>query len=1351
MTLPPDRLATLSPAKRALLEHLRAPAPPRPDGGIPRAPEGPVPLTFEQRRIWFLHRLQPEVPLYVIPVGYRLRGALSEPALHAALRAFVARHDALRMTFSERDGEPVQTPSSEPRFGWETADLADVVDGGREAEARRRVADFLARPFDLAAGPLLRALLVRVAPSEHLFAIAVHHVAGDGWSTGILRRELGALYTAFLGGREGELPALPAGYRDYAAWQRGARREAALAADAAWWRRELEGAPHVFEPVPDHPRPAEQGTTGTKSALRLTPELTAEVRALARDEGTTAFVVLTAAWGAVLQRHAGEDDFLLGTVEANRREPQTEGMFGFFANTVPLRVRLGGDPTVRDAIRRTHRGVLGAREHARLPFDRIVELSGARRDPSRPPLVQSLLAFSDAAATALSLPGVDAAYEVLDTRTSAFDSALLVEDAGSALHAELVLSADLYDAATGDRLLRRLRAMLSGFTADPARRVADVPLAEGDEAVRWMDDDGGGPVGVLPPATLHYLFERQARIRPDAAAVAFGARTEVSYAVLNARANRIAHRLRRLGARPEARVGVCMRRTPELLGALLGVLKSGAAYVPLDPAYPPARLESILRATGASAVLTDTASRASLPAGFGGMVIDLEAADLAGESAADPEGGAAPENLAYVITTSGSTGGPKGVEVEHRSTLSAIDWMRGILSDEERGCVLASSSICFDASIVELFGTLSWGGTVALVETALHAMPGCAAPRVAPMVPAVAAELLREGRLPPSLSTLLVGGEPMSPALARALHATGTVARLFNVYGPTEDSTYSTAGPVPRDVRRVTIGRSIARRRTYVLDARLRASPVGAPGELWVAGPGVTRGYAGQPALTAARYLPDPWGPPGARMYRTLDLVRRLDDGSLEFLGRRDAQVKVRGVRIETAEVEGMLALHPQVDEAAVDARDDGAGGKRLVAWLVSGGGERPTAAALRDHLRDRLPEAMVPTAFAWVGAFPRTSGGKVDRHALPDPGVDAAAAAEPVAPRTELEAALAAIWADVLGLDAVGVEDDFFDLGGQSIVATRLAARIRAELGRELPLALLLRASTVARLAASLAAGRAEVRPPLIALHAHGVARPLFLGPPGGGHVVCYRKLAGLLAPGIPVFGLQARGIDDGQAPMRRVEDIAEYFLAAVRAAQPEGPYHLGGWSFGGMIAWEMGRQLMAAGAEVGLVAMLDTSVPTARDRNETLDHARVLQRIVADLVGWSAASSVRVEAIRTLPPREQALAAVRQVRVKALPESRVDEILALTAVRRSNLHALLSYEPGTYEGELTYFRTAASERGLPRDGAVEYWSSRARGGTVLHRVGGSHGTILEPPYVSDVADRLAAAVRRPAVTAGR
>ena len=1337
MTELSDRFAGLSRAKRALLEMMT----PRAGAGtIPRAADGPVPLTREQRRLWFLHRLAPEAPVYTIPLGYRIRGDVSAAALEAALRGLAARHDALRMTFGETDGEPVQVAQPEPHVGWEWADVTDLPPPEREADARRRVRAFAARPFDLARGPLLRALLVRVGDGEHLFAIALHHIAGDGWSTGILRRELGALYAAALAGADPDLPPLPARFRDFAAWQRKALDERALAADAEHWRGELEGAPHVFEIIPDRPRPPIQGLAGAKAAEGLSPALTSSLRALARREGTTPFAVFAAAWAAVLHRHAEADDFLLGTLVANRWTPEVEGVMGFFANTVPLRFRFGDRPTVREAIRRAHRSVVGATEHARLPFDRTVELAGARRDPARPPLVQSLLVFSDNAAVPPSLPGCEVAFEVVDTGTSAFDMTLVAEDMGERLHLELQYSTDLYEPATAHRLLRRLTAMLAGFAADADRPLAAVALADPEElrrvTVEW--NRTGHPV---PAACIHHLVERQARERPDALAIAFAEDVEVTYGALNARANRVAHRLRRLGARPEARVGVCMRRTPEMVAAMLGVLKSGAAYVPLDPTHPPARVAAVLRGAGAAAVLTDTASREALDGAAGVMAIALDALDLGGESDADPDGGAAPANLAYVISTSGSTGGPKGVEIEHRGAVALLDWVRRTVPREERVSVLASSSITFDPVLMEVWGTLSWGGAMVLTGGPLEPLPAGCEPRLGFMVPSVAAELLRERRFPPSLRVLMIGGEAVAPALAREVYALGTVQRAIDVYGPTEDTTYSTTWEIPRDVRRMSVGAPVSNGRAYVLDEALRPAPVGVPGEIWLGGAGVARGYAGRPALTAERFLPDPWGTPGSRMYRSLDAGRRLDDGTLEYLGRRDAQVKVRGVRIETGEVETALAAHPAVAGAAVDARG-AAEARRLVAWLVARADQaRPTAAELRQHLRARLPDAMVPAAFAWMDALPRTASGKTDRRALADPPADdAQATGRATQPRSPMESKLAGIWADVLGLERVGIHDDFFDLGGHSIIAARLAARVRAELGRELPLAAILRAPTVARLAGVLAGERAAVHPPLIPLQPAGGRPPLFLAPPGGGHVVCYHHLAGLLGADQPVYGLQARGIDDGHAPMETVEEVAAFFAAAVRELQPEGPYLLGGWSFGGLVAWEMGRQMRAAGCDVGLVALLDTGVPTPREQaGNALEHARVLQRIVADLVGWSAASLVRVEKITHLPPREQAQEAVRRVKQpRALPESRVDEILTLTRVRLANLGALTSYDPPAYEGHLTYVRTAASDRALPADGAVEYWSSRALGGATVHRIAGSHGTLLQAPFVEDLAAKL-------------
>ncbi|HET7234018.1 MAG TPA: amino acid adenylation domain-containing protein [Longimicrobium sp.] len=1337
----PDRVAALSRAKRALLEKVMMLG--SPAHAIPRAPAGPVPLTFEQRRLWFVHRLAPDASIYTIPLGFRLRGTVDADALRSALTALVARHDALRMTFSEADGEPVQTAGDEPCLGWEAAEAEGLTDAEREADGRRRVRDFLARPFDLSRGPLLRALLLRVRDGEHLLALSLHHVAGDGWTTGILRRELAELYAAAVERRPAALPPLPAAFRDFAAWQRKALGDRALAASVEHWNRELAGAPHVFEIVPDRPRPPLQEFAGAKAVRTFSPQLTAEVAALARREGTTPFAVLAAAWGAVLHRHARQDDFVLGTMVANRWAPEMEGLAGFFANTVPLRFRYSGAETVRDAIRAAHASVIGAREHGRLPFDRIVEIAGARRDPSRPPLAQSTIVMGDGASVPLALPGVNASFEVVDSGSSAFDMTLLFEGLGDRLHAELQFAASLYDPPTAYRLLARLEAALRGFVADAGQPLARVEMADADE-IRRVTVGWNRTERPVPHACIHHLFERQAREHPDAVAIAFGERGEVTYGELNARANRIARRLRRLGAGPERRVGLCMRRTPEMVAALLGVLKAGAAYVPVDASHPPARAAVILHGAGATAVLTDAESRATV-AGAALLTVVLDRADLSGESGEDGEGGAVPESLAYVVTTSGSTGGPKGVELEHRGAVVLIDWVRQAVDPADRAHVLAWTSLSFDPSLMEIFGTLSWGGTIVLTGGQMEPVPANRAPTLAFVVPSVAAELMREGRLPPTVRVWMIGGEPVLPSLTREMHALPGVRRVMNVYGPTEDTTYSTSWEIPRDVRRMAIGAPLANGRAYVLDGAMRPAPVGTPGELWLAGAGVARGYAGRPAHTAASFLPDPWGPPGSRMYRTRDVARWLDDGTLEHLGRADAQVKVRGVRIEAAEVEAALATHPALAAAAVDARADAIGGRRLVAWLVAAGAERPAAPELREHLRARLPEAMVPAVFAWVEALPRTPGGKVDRRALADPPAAAERIGIATQPRSPHEARLAAIWADALSLPRVGIHDDFFDLGGNSITASRLVARVRTEMGRDLPLAALLRAPTVAGLARVMAGERAAVQPPLIPLQPHGSLPPLFLAPPGGGHVVCYHPLAGLMGPDQPVYGLQARGIDDGHEPFGTAREIAEFFISAIRQVQPEGPYLLGGWSFGGMVAWEMGRQLLEAGAEVGLVALLDTGVPRAKqDVAELLDHARVLQRIVADLVGWGLAALVRVERLGRLPHREQAVQAVRQVNSpRMLPLSRVDEILTLTRVRRANLGALVGYDPPPYEGHLTYVRTAASERAVPPDGAVDFWAGRALGGVTVHRVGGSHGTILQQPFVADLAEKLTGSIR--------
>ena len=1321
-----ERLAALTPAQREqLLRTVRARS-----GALPRLPDGPAPLSAEQRRIWFLLHLAPDEPLYTIPRGFLLRGAVEVDALRGALAELVARHETLRTAFRESAGEPVQEVL--PPGGWEAEVVELRGDPWAGPEASYQAQSFARGAFDLAAGETFRARVVRVADDEVRLLVGVHHLAADGASLAILLEELGELYTARVEGRSSSLAPPEARFRDWAAWQgrRGGGAEA-----EAYWREALAGAPQVLELPTDRPRPPVQGWEGAKHRLDCPPGLASSLAAFARAERTTPFAVLTTAWALVLARLAGTGELLLGTVAANRPRPELRRAVGFFANTLPLRVRIDADPPVAELVRRVQATTADAVAHGGLPFDRIVELAGVARDLGRPPLVQAVVSFVDSPGPALELPAVEVEPLPLDAGTALFDLTLAVERAGDELTGILQYPTALYDAGSAERMGAQLVRALGWIVASPAAPVSALPLAtEEERAAAAALGDGGPPLRRAEP--VHAAFERNATAHPDAVAVVHGER-RVGYRELDRRANAVAHALAGHGIGPESRVGVRMERTPELLAVLLGVLKAGATYVPLDPAHPPARHAASLLASGAKVAIVDAASaRDAIPP----EVAVLTAGSLDGTADAPPRVEIDPESLAYVLFTSGSTGGPKGVEVPHRAAAAVAAWTAREVADDLGG-VLGAASVTFDVSVGEIFGTLGGGGTLVLVENALALLPHHPL-HAAAMTPTAAAELVADGRFPAHVRTVLLGGEPVPPSLVDALHALPGERRVLNLYGPTEDTVYSTCAELwPGEP--VRLGRPVAGGRVAVLDPRLRHAGPEEPGEIWTAGAGVARGYAGRPALTADRFRPDPHGPPGSRTFRTLDRGRWRADGTLEFLGRGDSQVKVRGYRIELEEVEQALAAHPAVAMAAVAPYGEGTE-RRLAAHLVAAGEGRPTSAELRAWLRERLPEYMVPAVFLWTASLPRTGSGKLDRRALPDPAPAAAVAVEHVGPRSPLEARIAAVWSAVLGVERVEVHDDFFDLGGQSILATRLVARLREEVGAELSLRDLLQAPTVEGVARLLAADREPaVALPLVALQTFGERPPLFLVHSAGGHVACYRGLAVHLAPDQPVYALQPQGVDDGAAPLRTVEALAERYRAAIRRFRPAGPYRVGGWSFGGVVAWEIARRLAEEGAEVDLLALLDTAplLPGAV-RSDARETAEVIWHTVAGLAGWAHASRVDVATLRGLSPEDAALAMIRAMDVPLLlPEARLGEVLALTGVRAANLEAQAAYAPPPYPGHLTYLRTAGSQFAEGLVEGLEYWSSRAEGGATVHRVTGSHGSILQEPHVQGVAAALLAA----------
>ncbi|HEX2209930.1 MAG TPA: condensation domain-containing protein, partial [Longimicrobium sp.] len=770
MTELSDRLATLSPAKRALLEKLRL----GPAGAA--LPDGPAPLSAEQRRLWYLLPLAPDYPVYTIPLGFRLRGPLDVDALRSALRDLVARHEMLRVAFEERDGEPMQIVHD--GAAWEPRLVEVPDDRWAASEARWQADDFALGSFDLSAGETFRATVVKVADDEHHLFIGLHHMAADGWSAAVLLRELSALYAARVAGESTGLPDPPVRFRDWAAFQRRPRQGAD--ADEAFWREVLRGAPHVLELPADHPRPALQSWDGAKHAFAVPPELTRPLEAAARAEGTTLYTVFAAAYALLLSRYAGEEDFLLGTLLANRPRPEVAAVVGFFANTVPLRMRMHGDPTLGELLRRVHQVVADAQRHGALPFDRIVELADVRRDFSRPPLVQAVLTFTDGPGSALAIPGVEVERIEMDSRTAIFDLTLQVERQDDSLHAALQFPEALFDEETARRMGRHLVTILRAIAADRALPVSRVALADEEEVAQvagWCD---GGPA-LLKDGTIPGLFETQVRKTPDAVALVHG-HAEVTFDELNRRANRVAHGLIAAGVQRGECVGICLARTPAMVAAMLGVMKAGAAYVPMDPAHPAPRHRAALALSRARRVITDAASRAAL--GELRSVTASTVAEMETEREDDPPPRAGPADLAYVIFTSGSTGAPKGISIEHRASAALLAWVRELLG-EEREAVLGSTSITFDVSVGELFGTLCCGGSIVLVENALANLSRGRRVLAAPMTPTAAAELLREGRLPAGARSLLLGGEAVPPPLVGALAEAG-VPRIVNLWGPTE-------------------------------------------------------------------------------------------------------------------------------------------------------------------------------------------------------------------------------------------------------------------------------------------------------------------------------------------------------------------------------------------------------------------------------------------------------------------------------------------------------------------------------------------------------------------------------------
>lgn len=1048
-----ERIAALPPESRALL-----------------ARENP--LSFGQQRLWFLDRLEPGSSAYNIPCAFRLEGYLDTHALERAVNTIAARHDVLRTTFHTVEGQPLQVTSPHPSLIVKRIDLSSLPVSEREKEARRLATEEASRPFNLARGPLLRVSLLRLGEKEHVALCTMHHIVSDGWSSGLLMRELAALYRP--GGElVSELAELPIQYADYARWERDWFDSGSGNEQLEYWRRKLEGIPALLELPTDRPRPPVQSRKGARHLFELPSELVGSLAALGRREGATLFMTMMAAFQVLLHKYSGQDDLVIGTPVACRNMKETEGLIGFFVNTVVFRTNLSGDPTFVELLRRVRGVALEAYAHQQLPFDELVQKLVTHRDLSHAPLFQVLFDLQNAPDEEFSLPGLNLSSFEFEQDTTKFDLALSMLHHRGGVSCSVQFNTDIFDAETVVRMCGHFQNLLRCVATRPDMHLSDMEILSHEEKQGLLSDFNRTGCEYPDGTCAHELIAQWAAETPEATALSFDGR-DMSYAELNEKAERLARRLAASGVGPDVPVVLYLERSFEMVVGMLGALKAGGAFVPLDPSYVSSRrLAYVLEDTGAPVVLSQRQFSELLPEHLPRLLY-LDAEDEESEVSAKTRRSTGPSGLAYVIYTSGSTGKPKGVMVEHGGLTNLVAFHTRDVGVKPGDRVLQFASQSFDASVWEVFMALGNGATLCMAKPErlvggreLTALLVEQRITIATLPPSVLSLMPDEGL--EHLRILFAAGEACPPEVARCW-SRGRV--FYNAYGPTETTVCATFQRCDGEERVPPIGRPIPNAQLYILNSWLRPVPRIVAGELYVGGVGVARGYLKRPDLTAERFVPDPFSTePGARLYRTGDQGRHVAGGAVEFLGRADHQVKVRGFRVELGEIEALLNRNEAVRESAVVLREDAPGDKRLVAYLTTEHGS--SVKGLREFASERLPAYMVPSAFVVLEELPHTASGKVDRKSLPAPNaVRSNEASNYRAPGNHLEEVIASIWAEVLGLDQISIDDNFFDLGGHSLLAVKVQEKISSALSVEFPLIRLFQHPNVRSLAQFLEVG---------------------------------------------------------------------------------------------------------------------------------------------------------------------------------------------------------------------------------------------------------------------------------------
>ncbi|WP_424102425.1 amino acid adenylation domain-containing protein [Moorena producens] len=1341
----------------------------------------PLPLSFAQEGLWFLEQLYEQGIVYNLPSVFRLRGSLNREALSCSLKEIVRRHQALRTNFHLVNNQLVQVVRSATDWSLPFLDLSRLEPEQRALEVKGLAELEANQPFQLESDYLLRAKLIQETASCHVLLLTIHHISFDDWSMRVLVEELNQLYLAYAQGQPSPLAELDIQYRDFAIWQRKWLSAEVLNQLQSYWQQQLADLPLLELPT-DRPRPGVQTFRGANLPLEVPVALTEKLRELTQTANATLYISLLAVFVSLLNRYTGQEDIVVGLPIANRNRKELEPLIGFFVNTLVLRVDLSTDPSFEELLGQVRRLALEAYEHQDMPFEELVAELQPERDLSRNPLVQVIFTLQNAPREEWQLQELNLSLVNSEVQMVQFDLEVHLWEVEEGLKGVLAYSTDLFDKGTIKRMWQHYLNLLQAIVTNPQQPVSRLPLLTAQEQqqllVEWNQTAREYPTSKC----LQELFEEQVERTPEVVAVVFE-QQQLSYRQLNQRANQLAHYLQKLGVRPEVLVGICVERSVEMIVGLLGILKAGGAYVPLDPNYPAARLVYMLSDAGVSVLLTQESLLSSLPESTAQIVsLDTDWERIGGESEENPVSDVSPENLAYVIYTSGSTGKPKGVAIAHGSLVNLMYWQQqqGIASPEAK--TLQFAPISFDVSCQEIFSTWCTGGTLVLVSEEIRRDSFALIEYLVDyqieklFVPFVVLQQLAavapHCRNLPQLAEIITAGEQLqiTPELLE-LSRRLPDCRVQNQYGPSEShvvSAYSLEGSATTWPTLPPIGRPIANTQLYILDKNMQPLPIGVPGELHIGGVGLARGYLNRRELTQEKFVPNPFSEKGeARLYKTGDLARYRPDGTIEFLGRLDEQVKVRGFRIELGEIETVLSQHPQVTQAVVAVKGEKASEKRLVGYIVLREQELIPSQELGQFLKEQLPEYMVPSTFVVLDKLPLTPSGKVNRKALPVPELEWKEG-EFVPPRNQVERQLVEIWSAIFNLSSVGVRDNFFDLGGHSLLAVPLISRIREQFGKELSLGSIFQNPTIEQLATTLHESRDfSFWSTLLPIQTQGSKIPFFCVSGGIGSAFYLQMLARHLGSDQPFYGLQAVGLDGQSEPHTRIEDMAADYIEAIKSVQTEGPYLLGGHSSGGHVAFEMAQQLQKQGDQVALLVIIDISAPDhsynmARSQFTSWDDATYIVNLAVVFEQlFEKELEVSTESLQTLCLEEQISYFSNQLQKHGVlpPEAGIEQVRGLINVYKATFSMSIKYLPQeVYRTPILLFkRSDEFSEEIKRKAqfkkindpenmkdSVWGWGQFADGAVALDFVPGNHVTMMREPNVQVLAEKLRACLAR-------